>query len=1009
LAKVKVYVSSTFTDLEECRKKVHLALRQVGHEDVAMEYYVAGAERPVEKCLADVADCDLYVGLFAWRYGYVPAADNPGGLSITEMEYRRAREKDKPCLIFLLSEDAPWPRTRMDRDPARIERLRDELRANHLVGFFSSPEDIGDAVYPAVYKWSEEHGRLPQAVSIPELNLAAYVKALTRRYQHLDLDALTPPQRDENLRQRLREVFVEQSVREDPPPVELPKDILAKLQRDGEIRPEDLPAGVAPEDLLSARESYFESPPRPVLDALTDPAHRRSVVLGDPGSGKSTLARYVLLSLVGVEGDGKLRRAFEGYLPLLVELRSYAGRSSEVKESSFLDFVEYTSDSEGWGLDRAALEHHLKTDGRAVVIFDGLDEIFDPEDRKQAALRIAGFADTYPKAHIIVMSRVVGYRRKVLTDAEFSHFTLQDLDERQVEQFIDRWYALALGERPEEALARRERIMRSFKDSPSIRQLAGNPMLLTIMAIIGKNQELPRERWRLYDHAASVLIHHWEAERYLRARNLDAPFIGEPEKKEFLRRLAFRMQGGGGGLAGNYIHRDDLQHEFETYLSDRFAQSAGDAAAIARAMIDQFRERNFILSLYGANLYGFVHRAFLEFFCADAFVQRFEKRQKLTLDDLKRDAYGAHWRDRSWHEVLRLICGMIDERFAGELIDYLTREVGTPPEGLTAQGPPLNLDLAVRCLSEVNNIGSVAGPAQRLLKSICAFLDHEMAGHLQFFNFVKEKLIPSIESVGARWPAGGVLADWLRSRGDLPYSYIYDRRAGLFIGALGRADAEIHQIILDYSRREESSYRVLVPFSLAAGWRDDESTRPLLFELAADDPHQTVRFAAIFATAEYFRDDPRTLPLLHNALNDDHHWVRAAALKALGTFYGDREGTLPLLRHHAVNDPNKYPRNVAVTAIGEYFTGAPGTLALIRERAVNDPSPTAADEQNALNEIFVREKSLALLARFWPRHPDTLPLLRERAGNDPVPWMRKKAGRLADELELRSRRPAPDA
>ena len=39
--------------------------------------------------------------------------------------------------------------------------------------------------------------------------------------------------------------------------------------------------------------------------------------------------------------------------------------------------------------------------------------------------------------------------------------------------------------------------MQAFSASPSVRQLTGNPMLLTIMAIIGKHQELPRDRWKL--------------------------------------------------------------------------------------------------------------------------------------------------------------------------------------------------------------------------------------------------------------------------------------------------------------------------------------------------------------------------------------------------------------------------------------------------------------------------------------------------------------------------------
>src|SRR5512143_3882901 len=106
----RIYVSSTFSDLEEYRKEVSLALRRLGHEDVAMEYYVAEDKRPLDRCLSDVASCAVYVGIFAWRYGYVPQKNNPEGRSITELEYRKAQEERKPCLIFLLSDQAPWPK-----------------------------------------------------------------------------------------------------------------------------------------------------------------------------------------------------------------------------------------------------------------------------------------------------------------------------------------------------------------------------------------------------------------------------------------------------------------------------------------------------------------------------------------------------------------------------------------------------------------------------------------------------------------------------------------------------------------------------------------------------------------------------------------------------------------------------------------------------------------------------------------------------------------------------------
>ncbi|MGH7456908.1 MAG: NACHT domain-containing protein, partial [bacterium] len=363
---------------------------------------------------------------------------------------------------------------------------------------------------------------------------------------------LTPPQKEEYLQLQLRSVFVEQNVRENPPLVELPKEMWEKLQREGEIHAEDLPQGMMPEDIRRTREMYSERPSRPVLEVLVGSRHQYVIILGDPGSGKSTLARYVLLSLIDPTGDAKLRQAYDGYLPILIELRNYIGLCTKNKCETFLEFLEYLGKTEGWRLTQAALHNYLKNDGRAILIFDGLDEIFSPDERERITRQIVGFASDYPKARLIVTSRVIGYRRKILEDADFVHFTLQDLNEKQVATFVERWYGLALSDRPEEAKERRERIMRSFKESASTRQLAGNPMLLTIMAIIGKHQELPRERWKLYGHAASVLIQHWDVNKHLKDQCLDADFIGEDDKKELLRRLAFKMQGGEGGLAGNY-------------------------------------------------------------------------------------------------------------------------------------------------------------------------------------------------------------------------------------------------------------------------------------------------------------------------------------------------------------------------------------------------------------------------------------------------------------------------
>jgi hypothetical protein len=154
-----IYLSSTYEDLKDYRGAVFQALRQVGYDVKAMEDYVAADKRPVDKCLDDVAKADIYVGLFAFRYGYVPPPEhgNPDGLSITELEFRHAQKLGKPCLAFAVSEDAPWPPKFIDAlKGAHINRLREYLLTEKTASFFSSPHQLASLVQGAITNQLEE-------------------------------------------------------------------------------------------------------------------------------------------------------------------------------------------------------------------------------------------------------------------------------------------------------------------------------------------------------------------------------------------------------------------------------------------------------------------------------------------------------------------------------------------------------------------------------------------------------------------------------------------------------------------------------------------------------------------------------------------------------------------------------------------------------------------------------------------------------------------------------------
>ena len=489
----KIFVSSTFKDLKDYREKVQLLIRQMNHEDVAMEYYVAEDRRPVDKCLEDVAACDLYIGIFAWRYGYIPKGYDK---SITELEYRKAVETGKKCHIFLLHEDAPWLPKFVDKgdDAQKIDGLRKELSDNYTVSFFKSPDQLGSLVGPSIHNWEIKLGIASEKRDeITEIDIEGYTKAIERKYETLDLDTLTPSQKEDYLRVQLSNVFVEQNVREKSPPMELPKEVGRKIQEEWDIDAEILPEGVTIEDIKQANVSYYSKTPIPVLDAIIDKRNKYLVILGDPGSGKSTLARYILLSILNIHQDEKLNKRFNGYLPLLIELREFIGLCSRDECKTFLDNFHYHGENHGYHLTKEGIHNYLKENEKALVIFDGLDEVFDLREWENINHMIAGFAVDYPKVQIIVTSRSVGYKPRILSDAGFHVLTLQDFEEEQIKTFLDKWYSIALYENEEEIKEKKERIIRSLKESPSIRHLARNPLLLTILTIIGKHQELPKE------------------------------------------------------------------------------------------------------------------------------------------------------------------------------------------------------------------------------------------------------------------------------------------------------------------------------------------------------------------------------------------------------------------------------------------------------------------------------------------------------------------------------------
>jgi hypothetical protein len=761
----------------------------------------------------------------------------------------------------------------------------------------------------------------------PDFDLETYREALVERFGNLKFDMLdTTGAYYSGV--RLWSVFVPQSVREcheyTPQLLEMPKEHLRRLVDKGELDAGELAEAERLQD--ERRRHYVSQPLRPVLEVVGEPSALaaggtgmalstgvasptlsatgptlarsaqmnplRLVILGDPGSGKSSLLQFLALRWARIE-DANLR--YTQPLPLLIELRDY----NRWQCSGGKSFPRYLHEASTWHrLNQQTLDHLLKQPGRVVLLLDGLDEVFDPAQRQDVINDIHRFSNEYPGTRLVVTSRVVGYQPQRLRDAEFRHFMLQDLDDGQIGAFLDKWHEVTFDDQAE-AAGKNQRLRTAIKNSKSIAQLAGNPLLLTMMAILNRHQELPRDRVDLYQQCSRLLLHQWDVERTLGEFPGLSAEIGLREKTDILRTIAYAMQTGLSRLSlressatfaerkatngSNYIDGTTLTSLIEDYLHTElhFEQ----ARAAARALVEQLRTRNFILCYLGADSYAFVHRTLLEYFCAADIVHQFNVAKTLSEQDLIA-LFDAHCRDDDWREVLRLICGQIDEQFVGRIVEHLAT---LPTDG----DLPRELPLAIYCLSDLRNLDRFENVGEDLFQAALTAARSACEGS-SIANFFLDEVIPACRAIGDRWPKTSsvpVPDDFV----DMSWNY---RNPYLEFTAAVAPNRELFEAIV-----ANDTYSCLTAaslFVLANLW-PDETTWNLLCKSTTEVNDYDVRCVSLQALAEKWPDENTRELLAQRAAQDDDEDVRSAALQALAEKWPD-ETTRKLLTDRAPVD-----------------------------------------------------------------------------------------------------------
>lgn len=140
MAGVYVVISSTAIDLPEHRRELLDACLRQGAFPLMMEHLPASPRDAITESLALVDRADIYLGVFGHRYGWIPSGHE---ISITEMEYQRAIERQIPRLIFFMHEDHPITVSQVDIENAqRLRKFKERIQQTQVVSFFHSPADL---------------------------------------------------------------------------------------------------------------------------------------------------------------------------------------------------------------------------------------------------------------------------------------------------------------------------------------------------------------------------------------------------------------------------------------------------------------------------------------------------------------------------------------------------------------------------------------------------------------------------------------------------------------------------------------------------------------------------------------------------------------------------------------------------------------------------------------------------------------------------------------------------